>query len=524
MGVGLLCVAFVGVTIVWLHLDQGTPLGNDASRHFEAVFNFHDQMTPLYWFHFENNGSSFYPPLVYLVAVLGTVPAGLSMDGPVLAINVVFVPVFAAGCYGVAREAFGRAAGLPAAIFALAAPMAIGLSHVMLLDLPLAAMVAVTTWALLAGNRFANARLALLTGILVGLGMLTKQLFLVYVAPVAALIVLRGGWRNWRGVALFCAAAAVVGGPWYIRHLAGLRGITGSATAQAAPGLDINPGGTDYTRFSLENYEWYGWAFINAHWYLPLTLVFVGGAIVTLRRARRDRRCGYLPELIAGILAGYVGVALLVGFQDPRYSFPSACFIAALGVGWIAKAKPRVRAGATLVLVGLLALNTLAISTDALGSVELRLPGGEPVRDNGFRLPGGEPLNITGVEGRLVLLADHGYTSGEPERARTLDLLEAAANDGVTAFSSEERAETVDKLNDIEIFARTIPIDYLSQDNPLIRSAKGIMLYRRPVRLSDPAPCQRFSDGTGLYVLRAVTDEQLRAPDPRRAPNRYCPL
>jgi hypothetical protein len=39
VGVGVLCLAFVGVTIVWLFLDQDAP-NADAGRHFEAVFDF----------------------------------------------------------------------------------------------------------------------------------------------------------------------------------------------------------------------------------------------------------------------------------------------------------------------------------------------------------------------------------------------------------------------------------------------------------------------------------------------------
>lgn len=524
-GVALLSLAFVGATALWLFFDQGTPHGSDASRHFQAVFDFREHLfsSPLYWFHYENNDDAFYPPLVYLVGVLGTLPGGLSTDGPVLATNVVFVPLYAAGCYGVAREAFGRDAGLPAAIFALAAPIAIGQFHILLLDLPMAAMVAVTVWALLAGNRFENTRLALLAGILAGLGMLTKQPFVAFIAPLIVVTLLRGGWRNWRGLAFFCAAAAVIAGPWYLRHLDGLLGVAETASSQAAAGVDTNPHGTEYPRFSLDNYEWHVWAFLNAHWYLPLTLVFLGGAVVALRRTWQSRTAGYVPELVAGILSGYVGVAFLVGFQDVRYSYGSACFVAALGVGWLARAGPRLRTGVTLGLVGLLALNTLAVSTGALGTIEFRLPVGRSVSDSvGFRLTNGEP--VSGVEGNLVLLADYGYRAGEPERARTLDLLEAAAKDGIATVSIDESEETGDKLVGIDVFARTVPIRFLTQADRRIETAEGITLYRRSVRSSDPPPCQRFTDGTGLYVLRGATDEQLRVPNPRRAPNRYCPL
>lgn len=503
---GLASFAFVFVTAVWLGFDQAPPDG-DASRHLVAVFDARQQLLDsheLYWFRYEPGVGAIQAPLVYLVGVLGTV-GGLGADGPIIVLNAVFVPLLAFGSYGVAREAFGRDAGLPAGLFVLAAPFTIGQFHFFMVDLPLAAMVAMTTWALLASRRFERSRLALIAGVLGGLGMMTKQPFVVFLAPVVLVVLARGGWRNWRGFALFLIAGAVVALPWYVEHMDGLRRVTDEATNQ---GLGINAFGTSYTRFSFANYAWYAWTFLNVHWYAPLAALFAAGTVIVTRRWGSSERWLPVPELLVGALVGYIGVALIFGYQDARYSFPSACFVAALAVGWVVKSRPRTKLVLSAGLGVLLLFNTVTITTGVLGRADVPLPGGEQT-------------SVAG-EWKLVLFANNGYTAAQPQRARVLDLLEAARADGIRAFTYEPHPETVSRLNTagLTVFSRVASVPLVPLEDPTIGSRRGIVLAIRPVGDSDPRPCQRLSDGSGLYVLRGG----IRSSDPRTASNLYCPL
>jgi 4-amino-4-deoxy-L-arabinose transferase-like glycosyltransferase len=502
-------VVFIAITAWWLALDQASPDG-DASRHFGTAFSDRDTFlkgAQLWWFRYEPDAGAIYPPLVYLIAQIGML-GGLNVDGPVLAVNVVTVPALAAGTFGMARLAYGRLAGLLAVLFVLATPVVIGQFHLFMLDLPLAAFVALSAWLLMASNRFADRRLSLLAGVAVGLGLLTKQTFPVFIAPLVGIILLRGGWRQWRNILLFALPALVIAGPWYVEHLDGLRRVAAEGTLQSS-GVNTNAFGTEYTRFSLDNFTWYAWTFANIHFYLPLTLLFLTGLVQAVRDWVRRRRESLAPELIVGAVVGYVGVALVFGYQDARYSIPAVAFVAVVGGGWIAGMRPRLRTAGAIVLAAVLVLNTVAVNTGAFGRVDLHLTG--------------TPQKSVAGEGKLVLLADNGYTARSPDRdARLLDVLKAAQRRGIAAFSWDPRPTTTLRINvaGLAVLARAVPMKILPNGHPLINGPHGISISRQAIPPGGPKPCTRFSDGTGLYVFRGSPRDW----NPRRQHNLYCPL
>jgi len=505
-----LTLVFLAITIWWLVVDQAPPDG-DASRHLNVVYQFHDQFKAgheLFWFRYQPSAGAVYPPLVFLVGALPTFLSGLSVDTPVLALNLVFVPLLALGCYGVARLAFNRAAGLLAVVFALATPVVIGQFHLFLLDLPLTAMVAAAALAVLACDRFADRRMTVAAAVLVGLGMLTKQSFVVFLGPVIAVVLVRGGLRNWRNVLIFGVVAGVIALPWYVEHFHALSRVAAEATAQSG-GADSNPYGTEYPRGSLRNFAWQGWALVNIHYFVPLALLYLIGLGGAVARWVRTRRPGYLPELIVGGLGGYVGVALVFGYQDARYSIPALVFLAVIAAGSIVTARRPLRIAGTALLLVVLVVNTVAVNTPALRPSEVRFPGA------------GEHGNT--IEDRLVLLDDRGYTGTRPQRSpRTVDLLEAAKRQGTPAFAADFTPQTSNRLNSagLFIYARLVGLPLVPASDPIIRTRKGIYLARRSIPPHGPEPCQRFDDGTGLYVFRGVP----RPSPPKRSDRLTCPL
>ena len=91
------------------------------------------------------------------------------------------------------------------------------------LDLPLAATVALATWLALRTDRFTRRGWSVILGLVVGIGMLIKPPFPIYVLPVV-LWALGGGRRRRRaGNALLAAVAAIaVSAAWYGPRLMGL--------------------------------------------------------------------------------------------------------------------------------------------------------------------------------------------------------------------------------------------------------------------------------------------------------------
>jgi hypothetical protein len=295
----------------------------------------------------------------------------------------------------------------------------------------------------------------------------------------------------------------VIALPWYVQHLDGLRRVADEATTQ---GDAINPYGPEYRRGTPENLAWYAWTMVNVHYFLPLALFYLVGLVHAVVSWVRRRRAGYLPELVIASTAGYLGISLLFGFQDPRYTIPALVFVAALGVGWIVQASKPVRIAATAILTAVLVINTVAINSDLLRFVQVELPGAD---DQGEF-----------VENRLVILDTKGYSGSRPVREpETLDLLEAAKRDGVTAFSYDSSQTTVEKLGVPGLF-----VFALAADVPMVPGdeldEKGIYLARSPVPAGGPQPCRRFDDRTGLYVFRGVPP----SPQPDDRSRLYCPL
>ncbi len=90
------------------------------------------------------------------------------------------------GCatYGLGRALWGPWTGLLAALIALTSPLVIVYSTNYFLELPLIAMVALATWALVRSQGFTSRPYTLMFGLAAGLGMLTKWSFIFFLAPM----------------------------------------------------------------------------------------------------------------------------------------------------------------------------------------------------------------------------------------------------------------------------------------------------------------------------------------------------
>ena len=92
--------------------------------------------------------ATYYPPGIRLIGGVALALGGMSVAGPILAQNLVFVPLLALGVLS-ASDAWlgGPRAGLLAVVFALGSPLIAEQFHVFMLDAPQAALVAVAVVA-----------------------------------------------------------------------------------------------------------------------------------------------------------------------------------------------------------------------------------------------------------------------------------------------------------------------------------------------------------------------------------------
>lgn len=501
----LVSLIFIAISAWWLATDLRI-VNLDTGKHIRVATD---------WYHSLQNGRVLepllgfadYPPGPHLVGAFFSLIFGPTVFAMIFSHNLVFVPLLALGCYGTGRIVFNRTVGALAALFAFSAPLVMAVFHMFLPDGPMTAMVAMTAWLLLASERFKRIDIAIAAGLAAGLGMYTKGTFAVFIVGLIAMLVLRGGWRNWRGLVAFAVVAWSICGPWFFAHYYQLRGQTGGAVGAALP---IWYGNVPYPeRWSPENFTWYAWSLVNNQLYLPLFLFFVVGLVWAVRELIRTRgRDSYLPELLAGGFVGYFVISLLV-LKDPRYTLPCLVYMAVVGTAWIVALPRRGRLIASGALVAVFVFNTVQHNFDVGGQHKISLPGS-------VQSPIGEYS--------LTLVNDRGYSVASPNRRAepVLDLLERLHDRGVrnVAFDGETMREGGYNLDGLRIFAAKANLGLAGFTPDVVSSDEDAWITRAPIAEVGRRPClvSPFADdGTGLYVYRGRVPTRL----PRARPD--CP-
>jgi 4-amino-4-deoxy-L-arabinose transferase-like glycosyltransferase len=557
-------VLFIGITCWWLAQDRSIPIF-DAGLHLSFALSVHQELAA------GNLGQALtltvpYPPFAYLIGSLGIALGGVGVAPPILAENLVFVTLLALGCYKVGRLAFSPLAGLLAVVFALGSPLVSAQFHVFMTDAPETAMVAVSIWLVIATEGFTKLRACAIAGVVVGLGMLTKEPFPIFVLGVGLVTLGRGGRRAWPGVAVFAAIALALALPWYIHEHSLIQGIGNQATApSSAYPNSAGPDPKDIAppRLSSANLEWYMWNLDNVELGLPLLLIAAAGFIWTLagfvrRRSRADTAAGPRPGTRASseaqkqggrqggqmrekspptgwkpragsrasaaradrerssvsplalelTVGAFVAWALLTEtyFHDTRYSMPLLIYPAVFAAGWIAHFTGRWRAVAVGTLVVVAAANTLG-STFGVGTqYRIALPGASP----------------TALEqsGYLTLYPGGFLVSGPHRDGDLLATLQALRREGVRylSWNQQQATDEPDFSNGgVTVFAQIAQLQGLApgvQPGTLGRSVAE--LAHGKITPHEPAPCVTLDDGTGVWI-RIGNPTAAGAQD-------YCPL
>jgi 4-amino-4-deoxy-L-arabinose transferase-like glycosyltransferase len=480
-------LTFVGVTIWWLTQDDRVQDWDNGLHTIEA-FTIRDDIAtghltaPLTEF-------NTYPPFGHFVGALGAFVGGKNPGSVILASNLVFVPLLAAGCFGVAQIVFrSQRAGLLAALFALGTPMVVSEMHEVLLDPQQAAMIAVSVWAILASDRFRRPWIALLGGALCGLAMLTKETSEIFLAGLLAVVFLRGGWRNWRGLLAFALGLFALAGYWYLYHRNQLDGLVSLHEGQFEAGG--NAAGSFFPeRFSRKSFGWYFWSSLNIQLLAPLTLAVLVGTVFALRECvRRWRPENLLPELLAGAFVSWVGVTLIT-HKDPRYSLPALVYLAVLGTGWIATAT-RWRTPLTTAFVAVVLVNLIGISTGFGKTLRIALPGA--------------PTNSILAERHITLYSPVGWLRGGAERdGDVLALMRGLKRIGVRTVTFDAGSTNYIDFNTSGLQVRAIQagLPVTTAYNPAALGPYDAFMLRHVLQPWDPPPCQRLNDGTGIYVV-----------------------
>jgi len=365
--------------------------------------------------------------------------------------------------------------------------------HVFMLDAPLAALVAATVWLVLQSERFERVPIAAAAGVVVGLGLLSKQSFPLYVAGFVVFVLARGGgWRNVRGFCAFGATAVLVAAPWYVAHAAELHQVLSDASTEMhIPPLARPP------LLTTANATWYFWALTNGVLFTPLLVLaligIVTGAVgVVRRRPKRE----VTVELLGGLALAFVAITIMP-HKDVRYAMPLMVFIAVLGTGWIARMRPRLRTIGIAALAVAIAGSTMG-ATFGVGSASTQLLPGNWYAPRG---QGVMPLD------RFTFYSSHNYMVSGPRHGGDLlglfDELHDAGIRAVVIAKAEADPEDIDyNGNGLFLFARLAHLatleEHASGGVPDARVATLI----HALSLGKARPCVRLPHDGGVWIRR----------------------
>jgi len=476
---------FIVLTCWWLTQDRSVPI-YDVGDQLETALQYHDMLLagnllgPL-------NHENVYPILAHMVGAVAMLLGGVNVTSPTIGENVVFVPLLALGCYQTGRLLHGPVAGMLAVIFVLGSPLLMSLFHVFLLDAPLAALVAVSVWLVLASEDFSRVGVAGAAGLAVGLGVNIKVQFGLFLAALLLVALAHGGWRNRRGLAVFSAVALVVGTPWYIIHASELPRMF--ELASSGPGT---PAGNIPPTLSIDNFSWYFWNVLNSQLLAPLFVLLLAGTAWTLVTTIRDRGAHAARlEFLLGTLGAWLAITL-TPHHDIRYGLPLLGFLAVMGTGWIVHLPRRPRLAVTAALVLAVIANTLGMTFGVGQEVKVALA---------------HPLSPTEQKpGRIILYATNGFLASAPSRDGDVPgLLDALRREGVSMVI----VPTVQSgLPDFS-FEGLLPLARMAGITPELterpessKLANVATLLHEPIKAHTPPACTRLSDGTGVWVAR----------------------
>lgn len=479
-----IAAAFIGITCWWLTQDRSIPI-YDAGDHLGTAIYFHEQLAMGHLLEPFNNTSQ-YPPLAHLIGALAIFIGGVNVATPIIAENLVFVSLLTLGCYQTGRLLFGPRAGLFAAIFVLGSPLLIAQLHVFMLDAPETALVAVSMWLLLASEDFSRVRIAAFAGLAIGCGLLVKVQFPFFLVGIVLVALWRGGWKNWRGLAVFTVVALVVGAPWYIDHFSEFSTISKLAGTESGAAAGNQP-----PTLSLASLLWYFWSTLNSQLFVPLFALVLGGTVWTVRAVvRREESSGPRLELLVGGFVAWLSITL-TPHHDIRYDMPLMPYLAVIGTGWIVHLSRVPRFLTTGVLVLAVAANTLATTFGVGKPVEVKLVGSPP--------------NTEALPDRVVLYSNAGFLVAGPQRDGDVPgLLDTLKNDGsnVVVVSLRQTEGTdfgVEGLLPLFMIAKLLP----SLEPGLLSTSTAVVaLVHQAISRGLPPTCTTLSDGTGVWVLR----------------------
>jgi hypothetical protein len=168
--------------------------------------------------------SWYYPPLVYWASIPFHAIFGLNEFAGFLEMTF-FLILLVCSVYQIGKRVYNHDAGIFAAFCVSMYPIVSNYSRDYMLDLPLAAMIAAAVYSLIRTNDFSSRNNCIKFGVMLGLGMLTKWTFVLFVITPMAYFLWEGytlATKRFRIIVNFflsVIAGLLICLPWYLRNV-----------------------------------------------------------------------------------------------------------------------------------------------------------------------------------------------------------------------------------------------------------------------------------------------------------------
>jgi len=283
-------------------------------------------------------GGSRHPFFIYAPTVPFYALLGRSGDAAGFMNGAVFMGVLLVSMYAIGRRLASPAAGLVAAVIVGAQPPILGQSRCVMLDMPLAAMTSLSFYACLCTESFRHRRASTLFGVTLGLGVLTKEIFPVFMfAPFVV-----AAWRAWRARRadapeawrdrvrniVRCVAVGIgISAVWWLPYFPSLYEQFTTVGATVGKDYGVPPWHT------WDGATYYVQSLLTAQSSLPFVCLFLV-CVVPFWRRYRDVRWP-----VAGWFAVPFAFFTMMSYKDNRFTvpyLPALALVCSLGV-WSAR-------------------------------------------------------------------------------------------------------------------------------------------------------------------------------------------
>lgn len=252
--------------------------------------------------------SWYYPPLVYWASIPFYSVAGTGEFAGFLEMTF-FLTLLVISVYQIGKRIYNPETGLFAAFCIGMFPITLQYGREYMLDLPLAAMCAISVYSLIRTNDFSSRNNCIKFGVIFGFGMLTKWTFILFLAPPVLYFLMEGfrkATRKYRIALNFLFAvivSLVISLPWYLRNIVQI--------------LSNRLNELERGDLSLIENIFYYFSIIPSQISYPLALLFIAAIIIFFKSNFAFHR--KMP--LYWFIGSYVLITS-ISFKMPRFSIP----------------------------------------------------------------------------------------------------------------------------------------------------------------------------------------------------------